>query len=73
MFLIEANLTKKKQKHMIDSYPGSDPSYFQDRTSEIAASITSQIVFVAWRIQEISKELSFSFEATQELAIKDIV
>jgi hypothetical protein len=57
---------------MIDSYPNPDLFYFQDRTSEVAASIASQIALVARRTREISKELSFFLEATQELAIKDI-
>jgi hypothetical protein len=70
--LTKANLTKKKQKHVMDSHPSPDPSYFQDRTSEIAASITSQTALVAWRTREISKELSLSLETTQELAIEDI-
>jgi hypothetical protein len=57
---------------MIDSHPGFDPSYFQDRASEIAASVASQTVLVARRTQEISKELSFFLKVTQELAIEDI-
>jgi hypothetical protein len=55
----------------MDSHPGPDPSYFQDRASEVAASVASQTALVARRTLEISKELSFFLEATQELAIKD--
>jgi hypothetical protein len=56
----------------MDSHPGPDPlSYFQDRASEVAASVASQTALVARRTREISKELSLSLEATQELAIED--
>jgi hypothetical protein len=55
----------------MDSHPGPDPSYLQDRASEIAASIASQTALVAWRTREISKELNLSLEVMQELVIED--
>jgi hypothetical protein len=67
----KTNLIKKKRKRVIDSHPGPDPSYFQDRASKVAASVVSQIALVARRTREISKELSLSLKATQELAIED--
>jgi hypothetical protein len=63
-FLTKANLTKKKRKHVMDSHPGPDPSYFQDRASEVATSVASQTALVARRTREISKELSLSLETT---------
>jgi hypothetical protein len=56
---------------VIDSHPGPDLLYFQNRTSEVAASITLQTALIAQRTQEISKELNLFLETTQELAIKD--
>jgi hypothetical protein len=55
----------------MDSHPGPNLSYLQDRASEVAASVASQTVLVARRTREISKELSLSLEATQELVIED--
>jgi hypothetical protein len=56
---------------VIDLHPNPDLSYFQDRTSKVATSIASQTTLIAWRTQEISKELSFSLKTTQELVIEN--